>query len=592
MLVTQDTFADDLAPFQGARRLVVDTETTGLHPWLGTRICGVSLATTDLSHVCYFPIRHKRGENITRRQYRQLLQMLAETPTLTGWNLKFDLEFFFYDGLPTLEDGSEAEDVMLAAHHLNENDRPFELKRWASKHVDPHAADAEKELNETIRRYGKEFGFKVYKGKEKAHISELRPEDAEVYACDDVIYTEKLRRLMIPALKQWDTLRLWRESNAYMLDTMRMELRGFQLDVASIEQSIVEARQKAKQAYQTIVDAAGYEINLDSPKQLQQWLNVTSAAKPVLEQMDTPEAKAILTYRAWSGSISKYYLPMLKWRDEHDVLHPNLKLHGTVNGRQSAVDPNTHAMPKEEKVGYEGVKRALVARQGYVLISADYNQMELRMGVSVAQEENMAKIFLYQKPPEGKRHPDIHQAVADALKIDRHAGKTINFMILYGGGVDKLARTLGIPYQQAWDYLDAYHREYWHFRHTSRFWANRARYQGYIRMWSGRIRHFNHPLANPKDAFNSLVQGGSAEVLRTAIRRITPQLKPFDAHILLQIHDQIITECPDEHADEVAEIMRVEMEDFDQFLIRPIVDLKVGPRWSDLSDLETWRKVA
>lgn len=580
MLVTRTTFDDCLAPFVGARRLVVDVETNGTKPWLGHRVIGAAVALPDLSHVCYFPIRHQPGGNLRWAQYRRLISLLSQRDVVyTGWNYKFDLEMLIADGMAFPR---RIEDVMLACHHLNENDRPFELKRWGVKYLDDSAADAEQEMLALVKARCKELGIRALKHELKGHMDVLWPAELEPYACDDVRTTEGLRRLAMPALRLWDLLPLWRDTNEYIRVIARMEMRGLQLDVPRIRKLIVEADQQAKVAYDALVKLAGFEINPGSPAQIRDWLKISSSAQPILEEMQTEESEAILSFRAWTKANGTYYRRWLEWMDDDFVLHPNLNLHRVVTGRQSASDPNLHAVPRY-RPEYK-VKDAIIARPGYTLISADYNQAELRMGVSVAREENMAKIFL------SAEKVDIHQAVADQLglkgKGGRDIAKTINFMILYGGGADKLSRKLKIPLDAAREYLRQYHIEYWHFRHTSHFWAHRARYQGYIRLWNGRIRHFNHPLANPKDAFNSLVQGGVAAMLEDAILALDPILRPMDAHMLLQIHDQIILECPTDLLSCVTPIVKREMEAFDQFLIAPKADIKVGRRWGQLEDYD------
>ena len=114
----------------------------------------------------------------------------------------------------------------------------------------------------------------------------------------------------------------------------------------------------------------------------------------------------------------------------------------------------------------------------------------------------------------------------------------------------------------------------------------KARYQRYIRLWTGRLRHFNHPLANPKDAFNSFVQGGVAEMLRISILRLGEILPDYRTHMLLQIHDQILFEAPEEQVDTVIPIIRETMEDFHHWMIPPKVDVKIGERWGNLEDYE------
>ena len=141
MLVTEENFDQALDGFAEESRLVVDTETTGIHPWQGDRICGVSLATPALEHICYFPFRHRLGQNLSRPYLDILIGFLNRRHLLlTGWNLKFDIEMLWFDGLPQPD---YAEDVMLACHHLDENDKPFELKRWAARRIDPLQRTAE-----------------------------------------------------------------------------------------------------------------------------------------------------------------------------------------------------------------------------------------------------------------------------------------------------------------------------------------------------------------------------------------------------------------------------------------------------------------
>lgn len=578
MLVTERNFDQALDGFADESRLVIDTETTGVAPWQGDRICGVSLATPALEHLAYFPFRHKPGNNLSDRHLKKLIRFLNRRHLLlTGWNLKFDLEMMWFDGLRFPD---YAEDVMLACHHLDENDKPFELKRWAAKRIDPTADASEEQMDKLLRS----LGYKGNKSTIKQYVWKLWPEEVEEYACDDVYWTERLRRKAVPKLKEWKTYHLWQESNEYMLELMQMEMHGFQLDLLLLRKHSREAALNAKEQYRKIAKMAGYEINLNSPKQICKWLKINSSAKDIMEELKHPGAKLILSFRAWDKANSTYYKPWEKQVDENGILHPNLNLHRVVTGRQSASSPNLHQVPRY-RPEYK-VKDLIIARPGHVIISADYNQAELRVGVSVAQEENMAKLF------RSAERVDIHQLVADALGIDRDPAKTINFMILYGGGAEKLAWKLSISLAKAKAYLKKYHDEYWHFRYTSNAWALRARHQRYIRLWTGRVRHFDHPLANPKDAFNSLVQGGVAEMLRLSILWLGKVLWEYDTAMLLQIHDQILFEAPIEQVPVVVPIIREAMERFDHWMIPPKVDVKIGHRWSELTDYEEERIAA
>lgn len=582
MLATRKNFDRLFQPFLDHRRLITDSETTGLNPWRGDRAVGIALAIRSLKHVVYFPIRHEHPKaNITDRQYEDITNLLSFPDRIwTGWNIKYDFEIYYQDGVPIPR---HLEDVMLACHHLNENDKPFELKRWITKYVDPSGADSEKALYKRLREVVKDLGIKGISQHElKRFIRYLHPREVEPYACDDVRSTERLRRLAIPNLKRWRTYGLWRESNAYLLETMQMEVRGMKLDVPLMQKYSKEARRNFKRAEKILFAAAGYEINPRSPKQLCRFLGTTSSAKAIVETLDTPEAEALLQYRSWHKVETDYYQKWMNFKDENDVLHPNLLLHGTGTGRQSAREPPLHGTPRYRKE-YK-VKDVIVPREGYVIVSADYNQMELRVAASLAKEDKMAAVF---KDPKG----DIHQSVADMLRIKgddpRSIAKNINFMMLYGGGAGKLQLMAKIPFEEAELHIHNYRQTYWKLRYASRHLAKLAKQQGYIRLWTGRVRHFNHPIfADPKDAFNSAVQGGGAEMLRIAIGRMGPQLRALDAWILLQIHDAILVEVPLAHIRPALTIIRREMENFPHWLVPPKVDFKVGPRWGQLEKME------
>lgn len=582
MLATRKNFDRLLAPFWEHRRNITDSETTGVNPWRGDRVVGVALAIPSLKHVVYFPIRHEVGKNLLDRQYYQITNLLSDPDRIwTGWNIKFDFEMYYQDGVPI---PNHLEDIILACHHLNENDKPFKLKRWVTKYVDPEGALSEAALIKRLRQIARERGIKGLSEDElKQLIRYTHPAEAEPYACDDVRSTEKLRRMAIPNLKLWRTYKLWRESNDYLLETMQMEVRGMKLDVPLIHEYSKEAKRHWKRAEKKLFRMAGFEINTNSWKQLCKFLGTTSSAKEVLEQMNTPESEAIQTYRSWHKVDVDYYQKWLGCMDENEVLHPNLLLHGTGTGRQSAREPPLHGTPRYRKE-YK-VKDVIIPRDGYVIVSADYNQMELRIAASISKDDKMVKIY-----EEGK---DLHAEVARALNIPdpdgegRNTGKSINFMMQYGGGADKLMTMAKIPFETAELYIHRYRTTYWKLRYAAKYLDKLARKQGYIRLWTGRVRHFNHPIfADPKDAFNSAVQGGGAEMLRIAICRMGPQLRDLDAWILLQIHDQVLVEVPITRIRPALKIIRREMEAFKHWLVPPKVDFKIGPRWGQLEKLE------
>jgi DNA polymerase-1 len=294
---------------------------------------------------------------------------------------------------------------------------------------------------------------------------------------------------------------------------------------------------------------------------------------------DHPRAIAIrkiLEYRGWTKVNSTYYQPYLELHDSNGIVHPNLLLHGTVSGRLSCVHPNLQAVPRYSKV-YK-VKDVFVARPGYVLVSADYSQAEIRWGTHYAREENMAANLLADK--------DIHSAAAEELGIPRDAAKRINFGIIYGIGREALAKQLRIPAEKAAEYLQKYHGRYPGFRRLYKRAEEVATERGYIRMFTGRVRRYD-PYNPTHKASSNLIQGAVAEMMRLAILRLDKLLEGWDTHMLLQIHDQIIFEVPEDKLFEVLPIIREGMENFlpgFELYVPMKVDIKYGPSWGQMTE--------
>jgi DNA polymerase-1 len=287
----------------------------------------------------------------------------------------------------------------------------------------------------------------------------------------------------------------------------------------------------------------------------------------------------VLEYRGWTKVNSTYYEAYLNtWCDHNGVIHPNLSLIGTISGRLSSFDPNLQAVPRYTKV-YK-VKDVFTARPGYVLVSADYSQAEIRWGTHYAREENMAQNLL--------QGLDIHSVTADALNIPRDAAKRINFGIIYGIGKKSLAKQLRIPEEKAGEYLSLYHGMYPGFRRLYNRAENAATERGYIRMFTGRIRRYD--AYNPTHkASSNLIQGAVAEMMRLAILRLGDLLADTDTHMLLQIHDQILFEVPEYRLRQILSVIRDGMENFlpgFELMVPMKVDIKVGKSWGQMTEMD------
>lgn len=574
MLVTERNVSDVLVLLDRARtatgRLVLDTETTGLYTWHGARLCGISVAVPPArrKHCYYFPFRHEPGGNLSKDRMLQLFYILHRTKTLTGWNSnKFDMHMLSADGFRVPD---YAEDVMLMLHLLNENEKwlggSYELKVAAAKYIDPNARKAELVLVNRLADLG--LG--------KGDMWKLHPKEVEEYANDDVFYTERLREEMHEDLDEWGLREIWQEVNRYALMSRRMEARGMLVDMDLLQKYEKEAQEmKDKWEKKIIRESRGQVKNVRSNPQLAKWLGVKSTAKEVLETMKGKGPEMLRTFRQWDRVLTAYYQAYLKRVDSNGVLHPNIKLHGTVSGRPSAEDPNMQAVPRQTEI-YK-VKDIFIARPGFSLISGDYSQMELRFGAHYAQDEFLIDAFKTKK--------NVHRMTAEDLGIEYFEAKQVNFAVLYGTGAAGLAEQLGCSIAVAEDFLQKAHRLHPNYRPLYRQAEKHARHHAYIRLWTGRVRRYNMPKPYKwhHKALSNLIQGGVAEVLRHAIMRLDG-MNMRDTHLLLQVHDQLLMETPKKRLRLTLDTMRQEMTRDFPFSVPFVVDFKTGNRWGTLKE--------
>jgi DNA polymerase-1 len=218
------------------------------------------------------------------------------------------------------------------------------------------------------------------------------------------------------------------------------------------------------------------------------------------------------------------------------------------------------------------VKDVFTARPGMTMIQADYKQAEMRLVTHYTKDKTMRDLI--------ESDADLHSATAEMLNIPRNAAKRINFSVIYGIGYRKLSENLRVDQETARDYLERYHALYPGFRKLMYQCEDFAKQNGYIKMWTGRMRHFNvdPARADPHKAMSNLIQGGVAEIVRVAISRLYPAIKDIGGNMLLQVHDSVIFEIPDENLAVALPTIKLIMEDFD-FVPRVGVDIEYGKSW-------------
>jgi DNA polymerase-1 len=268
----------------------------------------------------------------------------------------------------------------------------------------------------------------------------------------------------------------------------------------------------------------------------------------ILEHMNNPMAQKILAYRGWSKTVSSNYEAYVNMVSKDGRLRCNYKQHGTLTGRLSCELPNLQQIPREGSKPWNGrLKHAFIEDEGFALLEADFSQLELRLATAYANERSLINVFA-----EGR---DVFQEMAQALEQSRQETKTMVYAIQYGAGVKRISNVLGVSPSRARARIDDYYEAYPGFRAISNRVQAIVQRHKKVPLWSGRFRHFQYPTEAYK-AFNSLIQGGAAEIVERTLLRVAREIPEIDT--LLTVHDSGVYRVPVDIIDEVTpEIKRI-----------------------------------
>lgn len=558
----------------------VDTETTGLSIFGNAERSQdkiIGYAIHDGFNAYYLPFRHAQGRNLPLECLSFLQQYLADpNRTYGGWNYNFDLHMMAFDGI---EIAPNFEDAMLALHLINENEPNFKLKDVADRYKIGSGSLQESILEDKVYEECQKLGLECSRSANAANNTKsmmyvLPPSEVEPYACDDVRLTRALLELLESALKQYNLYNIWKQINYYSYIICKMEHVGMHVDPDIIKSYQREAVEKLADAQKRLNEAAGFELNPNSSKKVCEFLGVSSSAAETLQNVidaggrDAENALLVQEARGWKSVDSRYYTPYLNAMDVNNNLHCSLNLIGTYTGRLSCSNPNLQAVAKSTDVFK--VKDVFTARPGYVMIQADYKQAEMRLVTHYTKDKLMKELI--------ENDADLHSETANRLGIPRQAAKRLNFSVIYGIGAKHLSESLRVDLPVARDYLEKYHGLYPGFRELMHRCENFAKERGYIELWTGRLRHFNVPQADTHKAMSNLIQGGVAEIVRVAISRLFPAITDIGGRMLMQVHDSIIFEVPEDQINVALPTIQLIMEDFD-FDPKPGVDIEYGYSW-------------
>lgn len=385
-----------------------------------------------------------------------------------------------------------------------------------------------------------------------------------------------------------------------------MEREGVKLDIDGIKAFGEKITEKAEKISREIYEYAGYEFNIGSPKQLGsvlfEKLKLSSAKKTktgystnaeVLESlMDKhPIIPLITEYRALTKLQNTYVTGLLKVVGEDGRVHSTFKQTETRTGRISSAEPNIQNIPVRTPLGRE-MRRFFTAKDGYLLVDADYSQIELRVLAHISGDEIMKKAFL-----DGV---DIHTVTASQVfnqPIEwvtpdlRSKAKAVNFGIVYGIGAFSLSKDIGVSMTKASEYIRAYLSKYSGIAHYMDKTVAKARHDGYVETMFGRRRYIKELAAKNKNlqsfgervAKNTPIQGTAADIIKIAMIKVYNRLREskLDAKLILQVHDELIVEAKEDCADKVAALLKEEMENAVKLTVPMTVDVNIGKTWYD-----------
>lgn len=386
-----------------------------------------------------------------------------------------------------------------------------------------------------------------------------------------------------------------------------MERSGFLVDRTALYDFGQSLAERIAALQNSIWERAGQEFNIQSPKKLGEILferlmlpagkktkTGWSTSADVLERLRDkhPIIGEILEYRELTKLKSTYTDGLLKTIDTTDGrIHTTFGMTVTDTGRLSSREPNLQNIPVRRELG-AGIRRMFVARAGHVLVDADYSQIELRLLAHISGDETMRGAFVSGE--------DIHAVTAgqvfgvpleEVTHAQRSSAKTVNFGIIYGQSGFSLARELNVSVKEAQTYIDTYMEKYHGVREYMSRAIEQGREQGYVSTLFGRRRYlpelassnFNLRSFGERVARNMPIQGTAADVMKLAMIRVWTRLRRElpEAKLLLQVHDELIVECPEEQAERAAAVLTEEMENAVRYSVPLVAVAGVGHSWAD-----------
>ena len=609
--------------------VAIDTETTSLTASLADLV-GISLAVAP-GRACYIPLRHKaRGapkeqggfefgdeqepatneENeeispIKQIDFSEAIEILRpllsdESVLKIGHNLKYDAHVLMrpINGEVRV---SPVDDTMCLSYVLDAG-------RQSSHKLDELA---EVHLAHSMIKYEDICG----KGASQIGFAEVAPEEALAYAAEDADYTLRLWQHLKPRLTQEKKARVYERLERPLISIIaEMETEGIKVDSVSLAKMSEDFASRLKVLEKEIYKLADEEFNIASPKQLGDILfgklgfegskksktGAWSTSVDILEDLALGGAEIATKVLEWRhlAKLKSTYADALQAsiHPKSKRVHTSFSMVGASTGRLSSSDPNLQNIPIRTEEGRQ-IRTAFVAESGAVLISADYSQIELRLVAHIAAEKRMIEAFDSGIDIHAQTASEVFSIPLDAMTPEtRRRAKAINFGIIYGISGFGLGRQLGIPQSEARQYIDAYFERFPGIRNYMQAMKTQAKEEGFVETLFGRRVYIaGIKASNPahrgfaeRQAINAPIQGTAADIIKQAMVRMPGALKEAKspARMLLQVHDELVFECPKDASSDALAIIKEVMENAAKptlsLSVPLVVDTATGASWNDI----------
>ncbi len=572
-----------------AGTFALDVETDSIDP-MQAETAGISISIAE-AQGWYIPVRCSGVTCLPENEIRSMIETLLGDDRLlwVGQNLKYDYKVFRNWGVPEINCGIF--DTMVAAWLLDSTANTFGMDNLAERFLGYKTIH----FNDVVPKGG------VFK--------EVDLQKACEYAVEDADITLRLFALFYPELEKEGLYTTFNKLEMPVLKILaEMELAGIGLNGDALRKYGVQLGKELDAIQGQIYSLCGKEFNINSTKQLQEVLFTDRKLTPVkktktgystdtgvLQQLasEDPVPELILKHRGLAKLKSTYVDTLPEQINPiTGRIHTSFQLTGTATGRLASKNPNLQNIPVKDEAGRE-IRRAFIPAEGHCFLSADYSQIELVVFAHLSKDENLARAFV-----EGR---DIHRQTASLIfgipeeevsTEQRRVAKTINFGVIYGMSPFRLSNELRIPRGDAARFIDAYFTQYAGVKDFIDHIVEETEKSGFVTTMMGHrrtvpginSRNKTEKAGAERIAVNTPVQGSAADIVKQAMINLTGSLKKnnYRARLILQVHDELILEVPEDEKDAVSNLVLQTMQNAVKLSVPLKVSLETGESWGSV----------